>query len=86
VARTRFGVAVLLQTGLSPQAIEKARFAEEKSLDFASSGLNFLPNDLDFPSPGFANPSTKFVNLAFHVKHPAALEASFSAREAPAVV
>src|SRR5208283_567623 len=23
--------------------------------------LNFLPNDLDFPSPGFGNPSTNFV-------------------------
>jgi len=26
--------------------------------------LNFLPNDLDFPSPGFANPSTELVKYS----------------------
>ncbi len=57
--------------------------------------LVFLPNDLDFSSPDFANPSTKFVKsrvsretaplpLAF-IELGAAGEAPFCAREAPAV-
>src|SRR5271165_7540913 len=53
--------------------------------------LNFLPNDLDFPSPGFANPSTHFGKSRLHCPSRSSSSARparrpFSARDAPAVL
>jgi hypothetical protein len=57
--------------------------------------LNFLPKDLDFPSPGFENPSAhsvKYSRLTWNSPHLSRSSSSagparhpFSAREAPAV-
>ncbi len=45
--------------------------------------LIFLPNDLDFPSPGFANPSTHFVKSRLSTSLPLAFIERRAAGEAP---
>ncbi|HME83331.1 MAG TPA: acylphosphatase [Roseiarcus sp.] len=45
--------------------------------------LNFLPNDLDFPSPGFANPSPHFVKYSRFTWNTRSLSGSSTSAEAP---
>jgi hypothetical protein len=81
-----------LDSGFARKTLKSPDARKKEAWNSLPLALNFLPYDLDFPSPGFGNPSTHFVKSRLSTPLPqafierrAAGEAPFSAREAPAV-
>jgi len=70
-------LGVTPQSGFARKPLKSPDSRKKEAWISLPPALNFLPNDLDFPSPGFANPSPHFGKSA---RRP------FSAREAPAVL
>ncbi len=83
------------QFGVARKPLKRLDSRKKEAWISLPLALNFLPNDLDFPSPGFANPSTHFSKYSrFTWNSPAASRAHraprgparrpYSARDAPA--
>jgi len=47
--------------GFARKPLKRPDSRKKEAWNSLPLALNFLPNDLDFPSPGFENPSTHFV-------------------------
>ena len=54
VAEKRLAIS---QFGSAPKALKRLDSRKKETWSSFPLALNFLPNDLDFPSPGFGNPS-----------------------------
>src|SRR5271157_2283260 len=59
-AEGRFGEKSGSQFGFARKPLNSLDSRKKEAWISLPLALNFLPNDLDFPSPGFANPSTHF--------------------------
>ena len=90
-AEGRFGEKSGLQFGFARKPLKSPVSRKKEAWISLPLALNFLPNDLDFPSPGFANPSTHFGKSRLHCPSRSSSSARparrpFSARDAPAVL
>src|SRR5271166_334075 len=95
-AEGRIGEKSSSQFGVARKPLKSPDSRKKKAWISLPLALNFLPNDLDFPSPSFANPSTSFVTSRLSRETtplPLAFSSSawparrpFSARAAPAVL
>src|SRR5271165_5633417 len=59
--RTRAAWELPSQFGFARKPLKWPDSRKKEAWNSLPLALNFLPNDLDFPSPGFANPSTHFA-------------------------
>src|SRR5271165_4998947 len=58
------GLGVTSQFGFARKPLNSLDSRKKEAWISLPLALNFLPNDLDFPSPGFANPSAHFVKYS----------------------
>src|SRR5271157_5057520 len=63
-AEGRFGEKSGSQFGFARKPLNSLDSRKKEAWISLPLALNFLPNDLDFPSPGFGNPSAHFVKYS----------------------
>jgi len=63
-AEGRVGEKSGSQVGFARKPLKRPDSRKKEAWISLPLALNFLPNDLDFPSPGFGNPSTHFVKYS----------------------